>query len=103
MQNAQKRPVRWYLREWREHKGLTQEELAELLGTWKGQISKLETGAQQFNDKWIAACSTALGIEPGDLLRDPTAPKLDDLLRSASPADKKRAIALIETLLKSAY
>jgi transcriptional regulator with XRE-family HTH domain len=79
-QIAQKRTVHWFLKEWREYRDLTQEQLAEKMGTTKGTISKLETGAQPLRDKWVALSSLALGIQPRDLLRHPKQPKLDDVI-----------------------
>lgn len=106
-----KKPLRWFLPEWRNHFNLTQEQLAERIGTGKGQISKLETGAQRFNDKWIALCAEGLNIEPGDLLRDPKADDVRSLLLKApeeirdllaAPEEvRERALKVISTLLKA--
>lgn len=43
-------PIRWFLREWRDHFGLTQEQLAERMDTTRGQVNKLENGKQRMND-----------------------------------------------------
>ncbi len=82
---GRKAPLRWYLREWRLHKGVTAERLAERLDTNKGQISKLENGRQRMNDEWIIGYADALGVEPRDLLRDPKSPDLTGLLAKATP------------------
>lgn len=95
-----KSPLRWYLREWRKKKGLSQEQLANRLDTNKGQISKLERGDQRMNDDWIAGLANALDIEPGDLLRDPEAPTLNDLLRSASPEQMQEIRAIAQIMLR---
>ena len=96
------RPLRWYVREWREKFRLSQEQLANRLETNKGQISKLENQKQRLNDDWVIGVSEALGIEPRDLLRDPSAPTLEDLLRGASPEDRATAVRLVEAFLKRA-
>jgi DNA-binding XRE family transcriptional regulator len=96
-----KKAIRWYLKEWRAHLHLTQDQLAERLGTNKGQVSKLETGKQRFNDDWIACCAEALGIEPGDLLRDPKAPDVRTLLLTASPEVRNRALKVLDALLRA--
>jgi transcriptional regulator with XRE-family HTH domain len=105
-----KRALRWYAQEWRNHYRLSQEQVAERMGTTKGQVSKLETGRQQFNDKWILGYAEALGLEPRDLLRHPETPSAADLLkdypetiellRAADPADLRRAADILRTLLK---
>jgi len=56
------------LQAWRENKGLTQEQLAEMVGTQAGQISLLEHGHRQLSVKWLNRLAPALGITPGWLL-----------------------------------
>ena len=56
------------LQAWREHRGMTQEELAEKVGTYSGQISLLENGKRQLSVKWLYRLADALGITPGWLL-----------------------------------
>ena len=97
-----RRPIRWYLKEWREKRGLTQEQLADRMETNKGQVSKLERGAQRMNDEWIAGCAFALGVEPGDLLKDPNAPCPHDLLSGATPEQREKALKMIAIILDRA-
>lgn len=99
---AQKRHLIWHLREWREHVGLTQEQLAERVNTNKGQISKLETGGQRLNDDWILKLSSALNIEPGDLLRHPTDITLPDLLRGATEEQRQAVRRMVAGFLNRA-
>lgn len=56
------------LQAWREHRGMTQEELAEKVGTYSGQISLLENGKRQLSVKWLHRLADALKITPGWLL-----------------------------------
>lgn len=66
----------WYLAAWRDHKGLTLEDLAAEVGTSKGVVSDLETGAlkangsraQRFNADDVDKYARALGVQPGHLL-----------------------------------
>ncbi len=67
-----KTPVlKWFTREWREHRGMSQDQVAAFLDTNRGQISKLERGDLRMNDDWIAGIAHALRVEPSDLLHDP--------------------------------
>lgn len=71
---------RWYLREWRQFRGLSQEELAarvtELTEGWgeramkfnKSAISKLERGERRYNADQLEALAHVLDCEPGDLI-----------------------------------
>jgi transcriptional regulator with XRE-family HTH domain len=97
-----KKPVRWYLKEWRKFRGLTQMVVAERLETTHSVISELESGARRMNDDWMAGFAFAYGIEPADLLRDPNAPTVADLLRSAPREDQERIIDFIKRLTRAA-
>lgn len=63
-----------HLRAWREHRGLTQAQLAEIVGTEGSVISLLESGDRALSDKWLRRVAPALGTTPGILLDyDPNA------------------------------
>lgn len=74
------RRVRHFLREWREAKGLSQEELAKRLDTSKGVISRYETGERSMNIETQFRVSAALGIWVGELFLPPDKPSTDALL-----------------------
>lgn len=76
-----RQPRRNFLAKWRESKGLTQEELANRLETYKGQISNWENGRRDMTFNVQAGLAEALGIEPEDLFRDPDRPSPSELLR----------------------
>jgi transcriptional regulator with XRE-family HTH domain len=57
-----------HLRAWREFRGLTQEELAERVGTAGNVISLLESGGRRLSDKWLYKLAPALNTRPGFLL-----------------------------------
>lgn len=59
---------KFYFREWRNHRGLNQEELADLVGLTGPSISQLENGKQGFTDTTLIALADALNCRPGDLL-----------------------------------
>ncbi len=61
-----------YLAEWRRFRRMTQEKLAELAGTDKTQISRLERGERQMTVKWLSRLAPCLGCEEHDLLSPPT-------------------------------
>lgn len=56
------------IRELRKNKGLTQVELAEILGVTQNAIYKLETGASDLDTKWMKKLSIALEVKPYELL-----------------------------------
>ncbi|SFP12347.1 Transcriptional regulator, contains XRE-family HTH domain [Cohaesibacter marisflavi] len=59
---------RWYLREWRKHRGMTQEQLAEAIDSTKQTVSRMESGLTPYNQPFLEACAEALSCEPYQLL-----------------------------------
>ena len=96
-----KQPFRHYLKEWREKRDLTQQQLADRLETGKDQISRWESGKRGMSAEVVAALAEALQIEPSDIFRDPSMPSADELLRHATPDQRRLAFQLIETALKT--
>ena len=76
---------------YREEKGLSQEELAHLLGyKSRSTIQKIESGQREVPRKMIAQLSIILNANPLDLLAENE--------KSLSPTDKREALA---TLMKT--
>ena len=92
------KPVRYFIAEWRDAKGLTQEQVAERIESTKGTISKLESGEMKFSPKWQAAIAFAIGIEPEDLLHHPDKPTPNQLLRHATDEQRDLAVRLIQSI-----
>jgi transcriptional regulator with XRE-family HTH domain len=96
-----------YFREWRLHRGLTGEQLAERLETGKGSISKLENGYTLFNQSNLEAWADALSCDPIDFFRPPPKDGEPDekavtaLLKKASPEDRQKALAVVSAMLKA--
>lgn len=59
---------------WRNERGLTQEELAELVSAHYTTINRLENGKQGLTQKWITKLAEALEVHPADLLDEPLYP-----------------------------
>lgn len=66
------------LREWREAAGLSQEELAELLGTSNVTISRYETGVRVLTIDHLHQIAPVLGCQPADLLPNGDSVLTDD-------------------------
>jgi transcriptional regulator with XRE-family HTH domain len=96
-----KRPRRQYLQEWRELRGLTQEQVAERLDTSKGQVSRWESGKRGMSAGVLEALEEALQLEPGDIFRDPNMPSVDELLRNATPEQRQQVLSVVAALLKT--
>lgn len=57
-----------FLREWREFRRMTQQQLADAVDTDKSVISLLESGGRGLSDKWARRLAPALHTTPGYLL-----------------------------------
>lgn len=81
---------RIFLRQWREYRGLTQEQLADRVGWSVGNVSQLERGLQGYSDEGLAALAEALNCTPGQILDvDPTDDKaIWSLWERAKPAQR---------------
>jgi transcriptional regulator with XRE-family HTH domain len=64
---------RTYIKAWREYRGLTQDQLADLLETSTASVSRIESGQQAYTQDFLEACADALSADPASLLtRAPT-------------------------------
>lgn len=60
--------LRVRLKEWRLKAALTQDQLAERVGSTKANISRIERGLQFPQPPMIRRLADALGIDPADLI-----------------------------------
>lgn len=65
---VEKPPFPNHLRAWREFRHLTQDELAEMVGSSKATIGHLENGVRRLSDKWLTPLAKALNTSPGYIL-----------------------------------
>ena len=97
-------PSKNNLRAWREHARLTQEQLAEKVGTTSAVISLLESGARGLSDKWLRLLAPALGTKPGhllDYLPDDFEGKLVQVAADMPAEKREQALAILETFRKA--
>lgn len=94
---------RHFIKQWREFRHLTQEQLAERTGMSNNNISQLENFKQNYSAEGLEAIAEALNTEPGLLLMvDPTK---DDAMWSiwerAKPGEKAMIVDLARTVVKT--
>lgn len=92
-----------FLKQWRKHRGLTQEQLAERVGITQGMISHLENDKSDYSGQLLAELAYALQCEPGDLvMRDPTDPEAPwSIWDTLKPATKKQAVEILHALKRA--
>lgn len=89
-----------HLRAWREFREMTQEELAEKVGTTGSVISMIESGSRGLSDKWLRKLAPALETTAGSLLdHDPNDLPTDiiDIWTSIADRDKPTVRRILES------
>lgn len=95
------------IREWREVRNLSQQDLADLVGCSKMQISGLERGRPQLDVIWMQRIAPHLKVTPGELLTladnpaagiGPEEARLLDLFRNASEEVRQQLLRVSEAL-----
>lgn len=95
--------IHLYLVEWREHKGLSVERLAERLDVDRTTVWRWETGARRPTPSRQAQIAAALDIEPADLWRRPQSrPSIDAMLRDVPDEVFDMAADVVLRLIKRA-
>jgi transcriptional regulator with XRE-family HTH domain len=94
---------RHYIRAWREHRGLTQEQLADRLDTTKANISRIENLRQGYTQDFLEACADALRTDPASLImRDPSDPGgIWSIWDQAKPGQRRQITEIARTLTKT--
>lgn len=94
-----KEPVKLFIAEWRFYRDdMTQETLANRIGSTKGSVSRWETGERDITAGALAAIAEALQCHVPDLYRHPDRPSADALLHDLDEPTKRQAFRLIEAL-----
>lgn len=90
-----------YLIEWRKHRQVTQERLAEYLHISKGHLSKIERGERQYTQDMLEQAAEYLQCDPQDILmRDPTDPEgIWSIWDRVKPVDKDAALRMLGALV----
>ena len=98
-----------FIRQWRAHRGLTIEALADRVATKLGRfthasLSRIERGKQPYSQPILEALADALRTDTWSLLhRDPTDPDgIWSIWDQAKPAQRKMIVDIAKTLLKIA-
>jgi|SRR5581483_2392569 len=93
---------RTFIREWREFRDLSQEELADRIGMTGGNLSLLERGLINYTADNLEAIAGELDCTVGDLLeRDPQDPEgIWTVWKQANPEQRRQIVEISKALLK---
>jgi transcriptional regulator with XRE-family HTH domain len=95
---------RIYIRDWRKHRGLTQEQLAKASGISQSNLSRLERGDQEYTQGNLEALAEVLGCHPVDLIwrapDDSSSPEteIQAMFRRMSAEDKRQALEIFRII-----
>lgn len=94
---------RTFIKQWRDFREMTQEQLADKTDMSPGNISLIERGLQNYTQETLESIAGALKCEPADLLtRDPGDPSgLWPVWDSADPDQRKMIVDIVKTVVKS--
>ena len=98
-----KRYNKTFIRQWRQHRGLTLERLAERIGMGAPHLSMLERGERSYTQETLEALAEALQTDVASLLmRDPTDPDaIWSVWDQAKPGQKRTIIELAKTIIRT--
>lgn len=94
---------RTFIRQWREHQGLTLERLADRVGMTAGNLSQLERGNQGYTQNTLERLAEALQTDAASLLtRDPTdSEALWSIWDQAKPGERRMIVDIAKTVIKT--
>lgn len=91
-----------FIKDWRKHRGLSQLQLAEAIGRDKSYVSKIENGANRYDQPFMEAISEVLQVHPSTLLlRAPLKGEGPDVMfvfAKLSAEDQRRSLETILSL-----
>lgn len=93
-----------FLREWRKFRGLTQQSLADAVGTSKTVVSEMERGNLQLSPKWLRKFAPILETQPGHILdHDPNELDSDiiDIWSRIDLDDREQAARVLRSFVRT--
>jgi transcriptional regulator with XRE-family HTH domain len=93
---------RHFIQQWRKYRGLSQAELAEKIASSEANLSRLETGKQDYTQGMLEAIAAALETDVASLLtRDPKdGEPIWDIMDRATAAQRRQIVEIAKTITK---
>jgi len=100
---VEKRHRPTFVREWRQLRGLTLQQLALQIGITHASLSRIERGLQPYSQPLLEAIAEALQTEPAFLLmRNPADPDgIWSVWDRAKPGERRQIVEIAKTLIKT--
>lgn len=103
--NLKPKRRRYFFREWRQHRRLTQTQAGERVDKDQSTLSRIENGESPFDQDFLEKAAEAYQCEPADLLmRNPKDEdavwSIFDNLKTATLEEKKQVVRIVGAALK---
>jgi transcriptional regulator with XRE-family HTH domain len=93
-------PAATFLRAWRKHRGLTLQQLADMIGTTPATISRIESGDRDFTGSFLSIVSEALETTPAAILgSDPSDEEVELLLQQVDQKQRRRIFSVVKAMV----
>jgi transcriptional regulator with XRE-family HTH domain len=94
---------RTFIRQWRQHRGLTLAQVADRINSTHASLSRIERGVQPYSQPLLEAIADALQTDPASLLmRNPEDPEgIWSIWDQAKPAVRQQIVAIAKTIAKT--
>lgn len=92
-----------FIKQWREHRNLNQEQLADRLDMTQSHLSMLENGKRGYTQETLEAVAHALQTDVASLLmRDPSDPEaIWSIWDNAKPGERRMIVDIAKTVTKT--
>lgn len=94
-----KRRLHLYVREWMEHRGLSDEKVANRLGVARETVYRWRTEQHRLNPEKLAQLAHALDMEPQEFYRPPGQVSIDAMLVGAPDDLRETAVDIVKRLV----
>lgn len=94
---------RTFIRQWRQHRSLTLEQLADRMDMTSSHLSMLERGQRGYTQETLEALAHALQTDPASLLmRDPSDPEaIWSVWENARPGERRQIVEIAKALIRT--
>lgn len=92
-----------YIKQWRKFRGLSQQQMAELLGISHTTFGRIERALSPYHQRFLEAVAEALECKVADLLmRDPSKPAaIWSIWDQLTEAQRAQAVAVLDAMMRT--
>lgn len=96
---GQRRKAHLYVKEWMDHRNLSDEQVANRLGMARETIWRWRKEQHRLNPEKLAALAGALDMEPQEFYRPPSQPSLDAMVSGETVEIQQMAADIVRRLV----